>query len=197
MSPGLTIMIGKKDNDWYLVDGATKDLDGTDSCVMSMSKISGSTDLDRIVDGYMVVVYKGMTNNFSGSTALMHFKANVVAGTLELTAGGVNIGAEQIHAKSSKTHVYLQAQIGSNTAAGTLYESCFSATDLSNVAMSNCSSLKSSLELTSLGTKAVGQTSQSSNVQSSEANNVDLTTLVPNYCGKLATAFSAIPKFSD
>jgi hypothetical protein len=199
MNPGLTLMFGKKDNDWYLVDGATKDLDGSDNCVMTMSKISGSSDADRVVDGYMAVVYQGKTNNFTGSTTLMHFKANVASGTLELTAAGVGIGAEQIHAKSSREYVYIRAQSGQGSNPGTLSHACFSAGDLSNVSLTNCSSLESSLELVSLGTKAVGQYvgpgNTTNNVLVSDANNVDLTTIVPNFCGKLATSFSAIPKF--
>ena len=199
MDPGLTLMFGKKDNDWYLVDGATKELDGSDNCVMTMAKISGSSDADRMVDGYMAVVYQGKTNNFTGSTTLMHFKADVASGTLELTAAGVGIGAEQIHAKSSRDYVYVRAQSGAGNTAGTLSHACFSAGDLSNVSLTNCSSLESSLELVSLGTKAVGQYmgpgNTPINVLVSDANNVDLTTIVPNFCGKLATSFSAIPKF--
>jgi hypothetical protein len=198
MNPGLTIMFGKKDNDWYLVDGATKNRDGADDCVMTMAKISGSSDADRVVDGYMAVANEGKTNNFTGSTALMHFKANVASGTLELTAAGVGIGAEQIHAKSSRDFVYVRAQSGRGSNPGTLYHACFSAADLSNVSQTNCSSLASSLELVSLGTKAVGQYVEQGNTFSvlvSDANNVDLTTIVPNFCGKLATSFSSIPGF--
>ncbi len=198
MNPGLTIMFGKKDNDWYLVDGATKDLDGSDSCVMTMAKISGTSNLDRVVDGYMVVVYQGKTDNFTGSTALLHYKANVTAGTLEFTAGGHGIGAQQVHAKSSKDYLYVQVQSGQGTSAGTLYHACFSASNLSSVDLSSCSSLQSSLELVSLGSKALGSYSvgsSSSTVLGSTADNVDLRTLVPNFCGKLATAFTAIPKF--
>jgi len=197
-SPGLTLMFGKKDNDWYLVDGATKDLDGSDNCVMTMAKISGTSDADRVVDAYMAVVSKGQTNNFSGSSALMHFKANVAAGTLELTAGGVNIGGEQIHAKTNATHVYVRMQSGRDSIKGTLYHACFSATDLSNVAVSNCSALESSLELVSLGAKASGQYSgggSSKDIPGSDADNVDLTKVVPNFCGKLSTAFTGIPAF--
>jgi hypothetical protein len=198
MSPGLTLMFGKKDNDWYLVDGANKDLDGSDNCVMTMAKISGTSDADRIVDAYMAVVYKGLTNNFTGSSALMHFKANVAAGTLELTAGGVNIGGEQIHAKTNATHVYVRIQSGMGSQKGTLSHACFSATDLSNVAIADCSALESSLELVSLGAKANGQVSgggSTYNIPGSDANNVDLTTVVPNFCGKLSTAFTGIPAF--
>ena len=197
-SPGLTLMFGKKDNDWYLVDGATKDLDGSDNCVMTMAKISGTSDADRVVDAYMAVVYKGLTNNFTGSSALMHFKANVAAGTLELTAGGVGIGGEQIHAKTNATHVYVRMQSSTGSAKGTLSHACFSATDLSNVAVSNCSALESSLELVSLGAKASGQYSGGGStytVPGSVADNVDLTTVVPNFCGKLSTAFTGIPAF--
>jgi hypothetical protein len=199
VDPGLTLMFGKKDNDWYLVDGATKNGDGADACVMTMAKISGSSDADRVVDGYMAVVVGGKTNNFTGSTTLMHFKANVAAGTLEFTAAGAHVGFEQIHAKSSRDYVYVRAQSGQDSNAGTLYHACFSAGDLSNVSLTNCSSLSSSLELVSLGTKAVGTYvgpgNTTNNVLVSDANNVDLTTIVPNFCGKLTTSFSAIPKF--
>lgn len=199
LSPGLTLMFGKKDNDWYLVDGSVQDLDGSDACVMTMAKISGTSDADRVVDAYMAVIDHGKTNNFAGSSALMHFRADVAAGTLELTAGGVGIGAEQIHAKSNASHVYVQLQAGASGSTGTLYHACFSATDLSNVALANCSTLKDSLELVSLGTKAAGQYvgpgGQSINISPSEANNVDLTTVAPAFCGKLETAFSSIPAF--
>jgi hypothetical protein len=194
-------MFGKKDNDWYLVDGATKNLDGSDDCVMTMAKISGSSDADRVVDGYMAVVVGGKTNNFTGSTTLMHFKANVAAGTLEFTAAGANIGFDQVHAKSSREYVYVRAQMMGGTASAQAphYDACFSAVDLSNVDQTNCSSLESSRELVSLGTKAVGQYMGPGNnpidVPVSDANNVDLTTIVPNFCGKLATSFNAIPKF--
>ncbi|NBQ54644.1 MAG: hypothetical protein EBU49_13840, partial [Proteobacteria bacterium] len=63
---GMTLMFGKKDTDWYLVDGASADLDGSASCVFSMSKISGTSDADRVVDGYMIVDYEGKTDNFTG-----------------------------------------------------------------------------------------------------------------------------------
>jgi hypothetical protein len=199
VDPGLTLMFGKKDNDWYLVDGATKNRDGADDCVMTMAKISGSSDADRVVDGYMAVVVGGKTDNFTGSTTLMHFKANVAAGTLEFTAAGANVGFNQIHAKSSREYVYVRAQSGTGSTPGTLFHACFSAADLSNVDQTNCSSLESSLELVSLGTKANGQYmgpgNNPINVPVSDADNVDLTTIVPNFCGKLATSFNAIPKF--
>ncbi len=192
---GLTLIFGKKDTDWYLVDGATKDTDGSASCVASMVKISGTTDATRVVDGHMVVTYKAMTNNFTGSTTLMHFKSDVAAGTLEFTAGGVNIGYNQVHAKSDANYLYLLYQNSASSSAGTLYHACFKASDLTLASSINdCTSLKNSLSLVSLGTKAIGS-SGGQTIPPTDANNVDLTQLVTNYCDKLGTAFSEVPAF--
>ena len=196
--PGLTLAFGKKDNDWYLVDGAIKDLDGSDNCVMTMAKISGSSDADRAVDAYMAIVYQGKTDNFSGSSTLMHFKADVAAGTLELTAGGVGIGANQMHVKSNANFLYIQTQDRTLSASAALYHACFKASDLTLTAIADCAALQSSLELVSLGTKVGGSYvggGQTFSVPATEANNIDLRTVVPDYCGKLSTAFSGIPAF--
>lgn len=194
---GLTLIFGKKDNDWYLVDGATKDTDGSANCVASMVKISGTADSDRVVDGHMVVTYKAATNNFSGSTTLMHFKSDVAAGTLEFTAGGVGIGYNQVHAKSNATNLYLVYQSSATSSAGTLYHACFKASDLTLASsISDCDSLKSSLSLVTLGTKAVGTSAPpAGSVPATDANNVDLTQLVTNYCDKLGSAFTSVPAF--
>ena len=197
MDPGLHIMFGKKDSDWYLIDGATKDLDGSDSCIMTMAKISGTSDSDRVVDAYMAITDHGKTDNFSGSTALLHYKADVAARTLELTAGGVNIGSESMHVKTDGNFIYLITQ-ASMPSTGTLYHACFFASDLSSTAMSACDSLKDSLSLVTLGTMAAGHVmmgSSTSAINATDANNVDLTQLTPNFCGKISTAFSGIPAF--
>jgi hypothetical protein len=198
LGSGMTLMFGKKDNDWYLVDGANKEPDGSDSCVMTMAKISGTADADRVVDAYMAISYQGKTDNFTGSTTLMHFKADVAAGTLELTAGGIGIGANQMHVKSNANFLYVQTQDRSNSNSAALYHSCFNASDLSLTAIADCSSLQGSLELVSLGTKTGGSYSgggQTMTVPATDANNVDLRTVVPDYCGKLSTAFAGIPAF--
>ena len=195
---GMTLMFGKKDTDWYLVDGASAEPDGSASCVFSMSKISGTSDADRVVDGYMVVDYQGKTDNFTGSTTLIHFKADVAAGTLEFTAGGIGIGPNQVHSKANKDYFYLRSQEAAGSSAGTLYHACFSADDMTLTSLSNCSALQSSLSLVSLGTKAVGSYiggGATYSVPTTEANNVDLTGLYAGYCGKLSTAFSAVPAF--
>jgi hypothetical protein len=192
---GLTLIFGKKDDNWYLVDGATKDTDGSANCVASMVKISGTADSNRVVDGHMVVTYKAQTNNFTGSTTLMHFKSDVAAGTLEFTAGGINIGYNQVHAKSDANYIYLLYQTSASSSAGTLYHACFKASDLTLASSINdCASLKSSLGLVTLGTKAVG-TVGSQAVPPTDANNVDVTQLVTNYCDKLGTAFESVPAF--
>jgi len=195
---GMTLMFGKKDTDWYLVDGASADLDGSASCVFSMSKISGTSDADRVVDGYMIVDYEGKTDNFTGSTTLMHFKADVAAGTLEFTAGGIGIGPNQVHTKSNKEYLYIQTQDRSLSGSASLYHACFSAVDLSLTTLSNCSALQSSLTLVSLGTTAAGSYiggGSSHSVPATDANNVALTGLYAGYCGKLATAFSGVAAF--
>jgi hypothetical protein len=195
---GMTLMFGKKDTDWYLVDGASADLDGSASCVFSMSKISGTSDADRVVDGYMAVDYQGKTDNFTGSTTLMHFKADVAAGTLEFTAGGIGIGPNQVHTKSNKEYLYIQTQDRSLSGSASLYHACFSAADLSLTTLSNCSALQSSLTLVSLGTTAAGSYiggGSSHSVPATDANNVDLTGLYAGYCGKLSTAFSGVAAF--
>jgi len=195
---GMTLMFGKKDTDWYLVDGASADLDGSASCVFSMSKISGTSDADRVVDGYMIVDYEGKTDNFTGSTTLMHFKADVAAGTLEFTAGGIGIGPNQVHTKSNKEYLYIQTQDRSLSGSASLYHACFSAVDLSLTTLSNCSALQSSLTLVSLGTTAAGSYiggGSSHSVPATDANNVALTGLYAGYCGKLSTAFSGVAAF--
>ena len=195
---GMTLMFGKKDTDWYLVDGASADLDGSASCVFSMSKISGTSDADRVVDGYMAVDYQGKTDNFTGSTTLMHFKADVAAGTLEFTAGGIGIGPNQVHTKSNAEYLYIQTQDRSLSGSASLYHACFSAADLSLTSLSNCSALQSSLTLVSLGTTAAGSYiggGSSHSVPATDANNVDLTGLYAGYCGKLSTAFSGVAAF--
>ena len=195
---GMTLMFGKKDTDWYLVDGASADLDGSASCVFSMSKISGTSDADRVVDGYMAVDYQGKTDNFTGSTTLMHFKADVAAGTLEFTAGGIGIGPNQVHTKSNKEYLYIQTQDRSLSGSASLYHACFSAVDLSLMTLSNCSALQSSLTLVSLGTTAAGSYiggGSSHSVPATDANNVALTGLYAGYCGKLSTAFSGVAAF--
>ncbi len=195
---GMTLMFGKKDTDWYLVDGASADLDGSASCVFSMSKISGTSDADRVVDGYMVVDYEGKTDNFTGSTTLMHFKADVAAGTLEFTAGGIGIGPNQVHTKSNAEYLYIQTQDRSLSGSASLYHACFSAVDLSLTTLSNCSALQSSLTLVSLGTTAAGSYiggGSSHSVPATDSNNVDLTGLYAGYCGKLSTAFSGVAAF--
>jgi len=197
LDPGLHIMFGKKDSDWYLVDAATKGLDGSDSCIMTMAKISGTSDSDRVVDAYMAITDHGKTDNFSGSTALLHYKADVAARTLELTAGGVGIGAETMHVKTDGNFIYLITQ-ASMPSVGSLYHACFNAIDLSSAAISNCDSLKNSLSLVTLGTMAAGHVAMgnsTSAINATEANNVDLTQLTPNFCGKISTAFSGIPAF--
>lgn len=195
---GMTLMFGKKDTDWYLVDGASAGLDGSADCVFSMSKISGTSDADRVVDGYMAVDYQGKTDNFTGSTTLMHFKADVAAGTLEFTAGGIGIGPNQVHTKSNKDYLYIQTQDRTLSGSASLYHACFSATDLSLTTLSNCSSLQSSLTLVSLGTTAAGSYiggGSTRSVPATDANNVDLTGLYAGYCGKLSTAFSGVAAF--
>ena len=195
---GMTLMFGKKDSDWYLVDGASAGLDGSADCVFSMSKISGTSDADRVVDGYMAVDYQGKTDNFTGSTTLMHFKADVAAGTLEFTAGGVGIGPNQVHTKSNAQYMYIQTQDRSLSGSASLYHACFSAVDLSLTSLSNCSALQSSLTLVSLGTVAAGSYiggGSSHSVPATDANNVDLTGLYAGYCGKLSTAFSDVAAF--
>lgn len=195
---GMTLMFGKKDTDWYLVDGASAGLDGSADCVFSMSKISGTSDADRVVDGYMAVDYQGKTDNFTGSTTLMHFKADVAAGTLEFTAGGIGIGPNQVHTKSNKEYLYIQTQDRTLSGSASLYHACFSAVDLSLTTLSNCSALQSSLTLVSLGTTAAGSYiggGSSYSVPATDANNVDLTGLYAGYCGKLSTAFSGVAAF--
>jgi hypothetical protein len=128
----------------------------------------------------------------------MHFKADVAAGTLELTAGGIGIGANQMHVKSNANFLYVQTQDRSNSNSAALYHSCFKASDLSLTAIADCTSLQGSLELVSLGTKTGGSYSgggQTMTVPATDANNVDLRTVVPDYCGKLSTAFAGIPAF--
>ena len=195
---GMTLMFGKKDTDWYLVDGASAGLDGSADCVFSMSKISGTSDADRVVDGYMAVDYQGKTDNFTGSTTLLHFKADVAAGTLEFTAGGIGIGPNQVHTKSNKEYLYIQTQDRTLSGSASLYHACFSAADLSLTTLSNCSALQSSLTLVSLGTTAAGSYiggGSTRSVPATDANNVDLTGLYAGYCGKLSTAFSGVAAF--
>lgn len=189
-----TIVFGKKDNDWYLVDGATTGSSGTAMCIATFAKISGTTDASRVVDGYMVVT-DGKTDNFSGSTTLMHFNADVAAGSLEFTAGGVGIGFNQVHSKSDGTHVYVQAQ-DSVANSGALVHACFNASDLTLTPISDCSALQSSLALVSLGTIAAGTTSLGSAVPATSANNINLTTLISDYCGKITSSFDSVPAFS-
>lgn len=195
---GMTLMFGKKDTDWYLVDGASTGTDGSANCVFSMSKISGTSDADRVVDGYMIVDYEGKTDNFTGSTTLMHFKADVAAGTLEFTAGGVGIGPNQVHTKSNTEYLYIQTQDRGLSGSASLYHACFSAKDLTITTLANCSALQSSLTLVSLGTTAAGSYiggGSSHSVPATDANNVDLTGLYAGYCGKLSTAFSGVAAF--
>ena len=193
-STNLTLIFGKKDNDWYLVDGNTKGSSGTETCIASMVKVSGTTDAQRVVDGYMVVT-GGKSESFSSSTALMHFYADVAAGTLEFTAAGSGIGFDQVHSRSNGTYVYVQAQ-SSTANSGALVHACFLASDLTLTSISNCSSLQSSLALVSLGTVAAGTTSLGSAVPATSANNVNLTTLISTYCGKISgTSFDAVAAF--
>jgi hypothetical protein len=194
-STNLTLIFGKKDNDWYLVDGTTKGSSGTETCIVSMVKVSGTTDASRVVDGYMVVT-GGKSDNFEKSTTLMHFYADVAAGTLEFSAGGSGIGFDQVHSRTDGDFLYVQAQ-DSVSNSGALVHACFKASDLTLTSISDCSALQSSLSLVSLGTVAAGTTSLGSAVPATSANNVNLTTLISDYCGKISGAsFDTVPLFS-
>ncbi len=191
----LTLIFGKKDNDWYLLDGTTKGSSGTETCIASMVKVSGTTDAERIVDGYMVVT-GGKSDNFEQSTTLMHFYADVATGTLEFSAAGSGIGFDQVHSRTDGDFVYVQAQ-DSVANSGVLVHACFKASDLTLASISDCSTLQSSLALVSLGTIAAGTTSLGSAIPATSANNVNLTTLISNYCGKISgTSLDSVPLFS-
>ena len=194
-STNLTLIFGKKDNDWYLLDGTTKGSSGTDACIASMVKVSGTTDAERVVDGYMVVT-GGKADKFEQSTTLMHFYADVAAGTLEFSAAGSGIGFDQVHSRTDGDFLYVQAQ-DANSNSGALVHACFKASDLTLTSISDCSALQSSLSLVSLGTVAAGTTSLGSAIPATSANNVNLTTLITDYCGKISgTSFDAVPLFS-
>lgn len=185
------LLVGQKDNTWYLVDG------DTGSGAMSVGQVTGTSDADRVVDGYMIVLPHNKAareNNYDGSTALIHYKADAAAGTLEFTAGGVGIGFAQAHAKSNATHFYIEL-LRDNSGA-TLETGCFTKTDLTSVADATVCTSQTDLafSLVTLGTTANGQTSMGTAVSATTANNVNLTELNAHFITKLSTAFADVPE---
>lgn len=186
------VLVGQDGNDWYLLDG------DTGSGAMTVNKISGTSDADRIVDGYMIVLPQDASareSGFNGSTALIHYRADNTAGTMEFTAGGVNIGFDQAHAKSNATYFYIEVERGgSASTAATLETGCFSKETLAEVTPTSLCTAQSDLAfgVPTLGTNGVGTTSMGS-VPTTTAANVNLPTLNSGFITKLSTAFSSVP----
>ena len=166
------VLVGKKDDTWYLLDGNVT----TTSGVMGFYKVSGTSDADRVVDGYMMLMSSTaatLDDKFDGSTGVMHFYADVAKGTLEFTAGGVGFGFSQIHAKSNATHFYVELEVGDSvTTPSTLYTGCYTKTDLTETALvSTCMDQTDlTFSLVTLGTKAFGNTAGNSNVAAAPVN---------------------------
>ncbi len=186
------VLVGNDGNDWYLLDG------DTGSGAMTVNKVSGTSDADRIVDGYMIVLPQDASareSGFNGSTALIHYRADNTAGTMEFTAGGVNIGFDQAHAKSNATYFYIEVERGGTPSTpATLETGCFDKSTLAEVTPTSTCTAQTDLAFSvpTLGANGVGTTSMGT-VPTTTAANVNLPTLNAGFITKLSTEFSSVP----